>query len=323
MDVETKAYLISVGTVKLARPRASGRDSTAGPGAGGRSIFFCSGGRRVRLSVADSSPLRLEMEGGDALIIEDDFVLARGHLEEPLAHCPEQAYITVTERCIYDCKFCAVPKLKGSVKSLKSILNIVEDGRSKGDLKAIALTSGVDRSPADETAYVAEVVKSLRKFGVPIGVSVVPSPNSNEILRRAGAVEIKYNLETVDPDLFRRVCPSLSMEEITAALQEGVQIYGKNHVFSNVIVGLGETDRALKKGIDELSEIGVLPVLRAVYPHPLRIGETEMTRPSADRLLGLARYARKALDKHGLRGDAALTMCYKCTGCDLTPHIDL
>ena len=62
------------------------------------------------------------------------------------------------------------------------------------------------------------------------------------------------------------------------ALQEAVDIFGKNRVFSNVIVGLGESDKTLRQGIDELTEMGVLPVLRAVFPHPLRVGEVEMDR---------------------------------------------
>jgi biotin synthase-related radical SAM superfamily protein len=86
---------------------------------------------------------------------------------------------------------------------------------------------------------------------------------------------------------------------------------------------LGESDKTLRSGIDELAEMGVLPILRAVYPHPLRIGEIVMTRPSAERLLGLVRYARRAMDRHGLRGDVALTGCYLCTGCDLVPGRDL
>lgn len=113
------------------------------------------------------------------------------------------------------------------------------------------------------------------------------------------------------------------MKAIKESLDEAVEVFGKNRVFSNVIVGLGESDRTILSGIDELAEMGVLPVLRAVYPHPLRIGEIEMTRPSAERLLDLARYARRALDRNGLRGDLALTGCYLCTGCDLVPGRDL
>jgi biotin synthase-related radical SAM superfamily protein len=79
----------------------------------------------------------------------------------------------------------------------------------------------------------------------------------------------------------------------------------------------------LRRSIDELTERGIIPVLRAVFPHPLRAGEVPMQRPSAERLLDLARYLKGALEKNGLDGCAALTGCYRCTGCDLIPGRDL
>ncbi len=323
MDLETKACLLSAGTVELSEPAALGQSSTAGPGAGGQSIFFRSGERIVRLSVVERSTLRLERRGEGVALMQGEKEIARGRLVEPLFHCPEQAYITVSERCIYDCKFCAVPKLQGGTKSPQSVREMVEQAAATGRLKAISLTSGVEISPEHEAERVAGIVRDLKSFGVPIGVSVSPFPGVNRILKDVGADEVKYNLETVDPDLFTRVCPGQSMEAIKEALAEAVGIFGRNRVFSNAIVGLGESDRTLRSGIDELAEMGVLPVLRAVYPHPLRVGEIEMNRPSAERLLSLARYARRALDRHDLRGDMALTGCYRCTGCDLVPGCDL
>jgi biotin synthase-related radical SAM superfamily protein len=60
-----------------------------------------------------------------------------------------------------------------------------------------------------------------------------------------------------------------------------------------------------------------------VYPHPLRADEAVMERPSTERLLDLARYLKEALEKNSLDGTAALTGCYRCTGCDLIPGRDL
>jgi biotin synthase-related radical SAM superfamily protein len=322
MNLETKAYLISVGTVELPLPKKSDRVSTSGPGAGSQSIFFQSGEKLVRLSVVPGSKLRLEKLDDGVAIFEGDNEIARGSLVQPLSHCPEQAYITISERCIYDCKFCAVPKMMGKPKSKERILEIVDEAAATGLLKAISLTSGVETSPEAEVDRAADIVRCLRRFGVPIGVSVCATPDSNRILKEAGAAEIKYNVETLDPELFRRVCLGLNLEEILAALDDAVRVFGKNHVFTNIIVGLGESDDVLKCGIDKLTKMGVLPVLRAVYPHPLRAGEIQMTRPATERLLDLAQYTRQALNSNGLRGDKALTMCYRCTGCDLVPHRD-
>lgn len=323
MDLETKALLLSVGTVQLAEPRREGRTSTAGPGAGGQSVFFESWPHIVRLSVAESSPLLLERCSEGAAIFMDGQEIASGRLIEPLFHCPEQAYITVSERCIYDCKFCAVPKLSGCIKSLQTVLQMVEEAAKTGNLCAISLTSGVEVSPQAEAERVSGIVRDLKRFLVPVGVSISPFPGVNQILKDAGADEVKYNLECADVQIFSRVCPGISRQEIMDALKEAVAVFGKNRVFTNIIVGLGETDETLRRSIDELTYMGVIPILRAVYPHPLRTGELQMQRPSAKRLLELASYLKRALDKSGLDGAAALTGCYRCTGCDLTPGRDL
>ncbi len=323
MDLESKARLIAVGTVQLEEPHPGERASTAGPGAGGQSIFFQSGPHMVRLSVTADSPLRLESRPDGAAIVQDGRDVARGRLVQPLLHCPDQAYLTVSERCIYDCKFCAVPRLKGGIKSRETVIQMVEEAAKTGSMQAISLTSGVEISPEQEGEKVAAMVRELQRFDVPIGVSICPYPGVNRLLREARAVEVKYNLECADPELFKRVCPGMSFEAIMDALVEAVDVFGKNHVFSNIIVGLGESDEVLRRTIDDLTEKGIIPVLRAVYPHPLREGEAVMERPSAERLLYLARYLKDALEKNGLDGAAALTGCYRCTGCDLIPGRDL
>jgi len=277
----------------------------------------------VRLSVTADSPLRLESRPDGAAIVQDGQEVARGRLVKPLLHCRSQAYLTVSERCIYDCRFCAVPRLKGGIKSQEMVIQMVEEAARTGSMQAISLTSGVENSPEQEGEKVAAMVQELCRFDVPIGVSICPYPGVNRLLHEAGAAEVKYNLECADRQLFQQVCPGMSYQEIMDALVEAVEVFGKNHVFSNIIMGLGESDEVLRRTIDDLTEKGVIPVLRAVYPHPLRAGEAVMERPSAERLLDLARYLKEALEKNGLDGAAALTGCYRCTGCDLIPGRDL
>ncbi|MFZ3050229.1 MAG: radical SAM protein, partial [Methanothrix sp.] len=187
MDLETKAQLISLGTVQLTQPSRVGGASTAGPGAGESSIFFQSGSHMVRLSVVESSSLHLEMDGDGATITLQGRVIARGRMVEPLLHCPGQAYITISERCIYDCKFCAVPRLMGKVKSHERVMVMVKEAMATGRLESISLTSGTEVSPQHEAERVAALVSDLLPFGLPIGVSVNPFPGVNRILLDAGA----------------------------------------------------------------------------------------------------------------------------------------
>jgi biotin synthase-related radical SAM superfamily protein len=324
MDARKKAELVAAGVVEADEsvlPYLS--RSTAGPGAGLESFFFSSGGHRVRLGVRASSRFRAVSQGDDLVILKDGKEFARGKLEEAISHCPEQVYVTVSERCVFDCKFCPVPKLQGRVKTLDEVKRLVDEGLKSPSFKAISVTSGVWRSPEEEVRRVAGLVKELRKYNVPIGVSVYATDDSSEVLKEAGACEVKYNVETIDPAIFKKVCPGLSLDYINKALEHAVSVFGRNHVFTNILIGLGETDEAVIGAIEELAGKGIIPVLRKTNPHPLRAGEVYVENVSDERLLRLAEAERRILDKNGLRADLALTGCLMCTGCDITPHRDI
>jgi biotin synthase-related radical SAM superfamily protein len=328
MDEKIKAELLSVGTIDpeeslLPPPRTS----TAGPGMGLQSIFFTSGGLRVRLEVSRDSPLRMVRKNDHVVIVRNQQEMVEGNIEEVVAHCPDQVYITVSERCIYNCQFCSVPKSKGKIKTRSEILAIVEKARKDGRLKVIALTSGIATSPEDEIDRVADIVKALEPYQVPIGVAVHPAEHCSQKLRDAGVTEVKYSVETMDPEIFDRVCKGRkghSLDFILEALHEAVQVFGRNHVSTNIIIGLGETDECVRQGVEYLAQMGVIPVLRPISITPLRKNELKAAvRPSPERLLKLTKITREILEKYGLSVTESRTMCLACTGCDLTPFHDL
>ena len=328
MNAEIKALLLSIGSANidegLLHEIAGTTIPSAGPGAGLESFFIKSGGHRVRLSINKKSPLKVVRCCSDIAVIKDGKPIVPGRLEPALRHCPEQAYLTISGRCIYDCKFCPVPKLDGEVKVPDKILQLVEEAKNTGQLRAISITSGVEKSTEDEVRKAVEIVKILRaRYDVPIGVSVYPTDTSSEELKEAGATEIKYNVETMDPQIFAKYCPGLSLDYVLASLEKAVKIFGKNRVSSNFILGLGESNECVLAGVNRLAEMGVIPILRPISPHPLRKGEVKVERPSAERLLGLARATRKVLEDHDLRADLAETMCLPCTGCDIASHRDI
>lgn len=326
--VRKKAELIEAGGVTVDGSFDPYKSrSTAGPGAGLESIFINIDSHRVRLGVRESSRFSARLDDDTVTISADGTVFVTGRLEHAIFHCPRQVYITVSEKCIFDCKFCPVPKLHGKIKSDEEVLSLVRDGMKNPDLAAVSITSGVWRTPEEEVQKVARLVKLIRKEldgrDIPIGVSVYATADSSEVLKEAGAVEVKYNIETLDRDLFEKVCPGLSFDHIAEALEHAVTVFGRNHVFSNVLIGMGETDETLVKGMEMLAGKGVIPILRKTNPHPLRAGEIYIETVTADRLLKLAAEEYRILKKQGLDPKKALTGCVICTGCDITPGLDV
>ena len=317
---DLKANLLAVGCAHLTGEPAEQyiARSTAGPGAGGSgAVFFATGSHRVKFALNPVSSIEIVHRGDGIADLMYNGTLVSGRLLEPGLHCPEQAFVTVTESCIFACRYCSVPRLSGRRKTREEIVAMVDAARHR--ITSIAITSGVAGSIEEEEAYVLDIVKHLLYFGLPIGVSIYPTDQTPDRLRALGVAEVKFNIEAATPELFARQCPGLDYDRLWQVLDRSVTLFGRGRVFSNVIIGLGETDVEMEACIYKLTAHGVIPVLRPLNP----VAElTGMSRPSADRLQKLYAVHGQALDAAGLDTRQAKTMCTNCAGCDLVPGRD-
>lgn len=317
---EVKARLLFSGSARISGEPADEyvATSSAGPGAGGKgSVFFAVGDHRVKLSLNPSSATEIIHRGGGVADLYFEGTQIQGRLVRPGLHCPDQAFITVTESCIFSCKYCSVPLLAGKRKSIDEIVGLVESVRDR--VSAISLTSGVKGSVEEEEAYVCEVIRNLTGFGLSIGVSIYPTLTTPERLHALGVAEVKFNIEAATPELFREVCPGLDYDLLWQVLDRSVAIFGKGRVFSNVIIGLGETDNELAACIEKLVSHGVVPVLRPLNPVA---GFAGTPRPSPERIRAAYLVHSRALAAAGIDPLVAQTMCTNCAGCDLVPGRD-
>lgn len=317
---EMKARLLAGGVVSLSGEPAERfiARSAAGPGAGGNgAVFFAMGTHRVKLGLDPLSTCEIVHRGNGTADLYFEGNLISGRLLEPGFHCPDQAYITVTGSCVFGCRYCTVPKIGGRRKSIEEIMGMVESVRHR--IHAISITSGVLKNVEEEETYVLEVVKHLAFFGLPMGVSIYPSENTPSLLKELGVAEVKFNLEAATSELFATMCPGLDYDLLWKVLDRSVRLFGKNRVFSNLIIGLGETDDEMEACIRKLTTHDVIPVLRPLNPVAELAGAS---RPPAERLVHLYAVHREALADAGLDARLARTMCTNCTGCDLVPGRD-
>lgn len=317
---ELKSKLLAAGSVNLIGEPADRfiARSAAGPGAGGSgAIFFAMGSHRVKLAIDPLSSLEIAHRGNGTADLYFDGKLIAGKLLEPGFHCPDQAFITVTGSCIFKCRYCTVPKIGGRRKSIEEIMQMVESVRHR--IHAISITSGVMDSIEEEEAYVLDVVKRLAFYNLPIGVSIYPTEETPQRLKDLGVVEVKFNLEAATPELFAKMCPGLDYDKLWKVLDRSVEFFGKNRVFSNIILGLGETDAEMEACIKKLTSHGVIPVIRPLNPVAELVGTP---RPSAERLSKMMAIHGHALTAAGLDARLARTMCTNCAGCDLVPGRD-
>jgi biotin synthase-related radical SAM superfamily protein len=334
-----KAILITGGQLKIPKdmvlPFTPSR-STAGPGAGSTSIVIAFEGARCKKGISrESGEFELvPKEGGYRMLRNGEPFLEDVEIRPTIAHAPEQAFFNLAQDCIYDCKFCASRKLDRRITKNLSPEKVVEmaiDASKKQGFKSLAFTSAVVESPERTVAMMLFVVRGVRKAlpEVPIGVEPYVAKLSDvDELKKAGADEIKLNIETFDPERFAKVCGKLHYQFVLDALDHAVEVFGKGKVTTNLLVGLGESDDELLEGVRYFAERGIVATLR-----PLRINTfnreplTETLGPlepvTAERIVGLAVRAKAIMEQNGITSKTYHTMCHECECCDIVPFRDL
>ncbi len=339
-DVRKKAWLLEAGAIHLLSPDllALAERPSAGPDAGLRSLYLRFGRYRARMTVAQTpqeTPFTLRKDGEGYTILRGDTpFLRKVAVETPFLHTPHQAFINLASPCIFDCKFCATPTLRARFTLQPDrVLALIRSAMTRERIEAIALTSGVVGSEQQTIQLLIDAIHRIRaEMGaqIPIGVEpYVTSTGAIDELYAAGANELKVNVESFDRAILRAVCPDLDAEKVFAAVEYAPQVFGRNRVCSNVVIGLGESDATVVEGLEWLAERGVVANLRPLLLNPRRqealaaATRHQAARPSADRMLTLARRYKAILDNHGLQTARFQTMCHRCTGCEITPQQDV
>jgi biotin synthase-related radical SAM superfamily protein len=337
--VTKKAILICGGAVKVCsdfRPPFRLSRSTAGPGAGSASIVLAFDGLRVKKGISREQG-EFELMGGPKgyrLLRNGQPFIDELELRPVLYHSPEQAFFNLGQECIFDCIFCTSRKLSKDVtKDLEPdrVVDLILEAESKGLMKGVALTSAVVgsiRQTIDRMIYVIDKVRRALP-DVPIGVEpYVESFDDIDRLKAAGANEIKINIESFDPAIIAIACPKLELERQLEFLGYAVQVFGRGKVTSNIIIGMGETDRNVLEGVTTLAGMGVVPTIRALKINPTTRPALEkalgrLPEVTPERLVHLAQEAKMILSMHGLSTRTYHTMCHECACCDLVPFRDL
>ena len=308
--------------------------STAGPGAGKRSAVFSFGGMRIKKGISyESGEFELADDGGVLSMKRHGRpFLDRVTIEPVVFHSPEQAFFNLDQRCIYNCRFCTSPLLKGdATKHLtnEKIIEMIGNSLKERNVVSVALTSGVAGSVRETAERMISCVKAIRNAFPDMPIGVEPYLDSEEqikALKDAGADEIKINIETPRRDIFEKICPELDSSLIMRMILSSVKIFGLGKVTSNIIFGIGESDKDVERGIEMLASAGCVPTLRAIRVNDINrkmlASAGIVLNISEERMIRLAHMQKQILEKHGLTTRTFKTMCFECGCCDLVPFRD-
>lgn len=334
-----KAELLAGGPVRIPNdfrlPFLPSR-STAGPGAGSISVVFAFGNTRAKKPISrDEGEFELQVRSGRiSMLREGKPFIEQLELVPTLLHSPCEAFVNLDHECIMDCKFCASPRLGHNVtKELTDdkIVSMILEASKKDGFRSVALTSAVPVSPEMTVKKMVGIVRRIRDHlpDTPIGVEPYATrPDEIDMLKEAGADEVKLNIESFDRDIFEKVCPNRDYDHILHAINHAGEIFGRNCVCSNIIFGLGETDENVLEGVRVLANMGAVATLRALRRNEYnKEGLEKVLGPlepvAAERMLRLAQEEKALLLEYGLSPLKFRTMCHTCLSCDIVPFWDV
>jgi len=319
--------------IKLPYPLSK---SASGPSSGLLSIAVSFENKNIKLTVTkdQNQSFALKKENDNFQILKDGKIFLKNVEILPiLFHAPNQAFLNIEDRCIYNCAFCHLSQQEFLKEyDEEKFFNLILKVSHRQDFKAIAITSGVYPDYSKFIKKICNIVKKIRQnfSNIPIGVETCIS-KQNEILmlKKAGVDEIKINIQNPEIELFNKICPDFDYDNIFKNLSEAVKIFGKGNVTSNIIYGLGESDESVKKTIERLAKIGVVPTLRKIRINNFikqkleEVTTNKIYDVSTDRILKIAYEHKKILEKYGLTTKSFKTMCHRCGCCDIVPFWDI
>ena len=222
----------------------------------------------------------------------------------------------VSQKCLYyelgkPCKFCAVQHWWDSniKKTSIQVCETVTAGVKEGAVTHASLTTATLNTRGKGLEGLVETAKLIAAMvKIPLMLEFEPSADSalvDELLTEAkssGITTVFCNIECFDASVREEVMPlkgKVKTATYVKTWEKGLDIFGKNEVYTVVVVGIGEDDDSILRGVEIAASHGVITFL---VPHMPAIGAVyeDMEPPGYDRMLYLYDRAVTIYKKYGL-----------------------
>jgi len=237
----------------------------------------------------------------------------------------------VSQLCHYQqigqpCKFCAVQYWWNAMseKQPEQIAETVAAAVAEGAARHISLTTATLNTPDKGLSDLVKTARLIReKAAIPVMLEF-EAVTDHDLLKsllteardKGGVTTASVNIECWDETLRQEIMPAkgkIPISEYLANWHICSDIFGRNEVATTVVVGIGESDDSILRGIEKAAAVGVMTFL---VPHSPAAGAAyaDMTPPSANRMLTLYEKATAIHRKHGLDLGAVTAGCVRGGG---------
>ncbi len=220
-------------------------------------------------------PPKVRVSVGSAIVLG----LMHGRLDAE----PTTIYLLTyySGKCLANCGFCPQAKTSKSRADMLSrvtwptfltekVMSKIEKKAKKPTIKRVCIQALNYPRVFNDMLALAKETRS--RAGVPLSVSCQPfNLKQMKLLKEVGVDRISVALDASTKELFDRVKGPLTSspykwETQRETLMKAVQVFGKNRVYTHLIVGLGETEKEIIRIIQWCTDCGVYPSLFAFTP---------------------------------------------------------
>jgi len=327
--------------------RWSGRRGGAGPS---DALFMWVRGLPLtvpwKASFVERSPYTVHVDGGRATLYRGETVVGPVKLpRRPRIYDMETAdgipywkiallhldsiASTVVQKCIYwgtdeQCKFCGIELTRGEqtipVKTPAQLAEVCTAARDHDGAVDVTLTTGSINRRDRGALYISRCAAAIKDAsGLPIQVQFEP-PDDLAVLeqvRDAGVDAVGIHIETFDPDVLADVAAgkaACGIEGYFRCWERAVEVFGRGHVTTYVILGMGERRELVEEGCRRAIELGVYPFVVPLRPVPGTL-MADTPAPEADYVASVYRSVSAMLAESGLDHVQAKAGCARCQAC--------
>jgi len=240
---------------------------------------------------------------------------------------PNHMRSVVNQRCYYQqigkaCRFCAIQHWWNASleKASSEIADTVAAGVEEGIVRHLSLTTATLSTRGkglEDLVLTAWLIQERAGAKVPSMLEFEPISDYallGSLLHeatQAGVTTTSCNIECFDEGLRQEIMPAKGRIPVSAYVktwEKCLDIFGKNEVFTVAVVGIGEDDGSILRGVEMAASHGVMTFL---VPHSPANGAAfeDMEAPGADRMLSLYERAVAIYEKYGL------DLCVSQAGC--------
>jgi len=236
---------------------------------------------------------------------------------------------TVVQKCIYwdtpeQCGFCGIELTRGEqtvpVKTPAQLAEVCTAARDLDHAVDVTLTTGSLNRRDRGAVYISRCAAAIKEAcGLPIQVQFEP-PDDLRVLdevHRAGVDAVGIHSETFDPDVLARVAPGKAqcgIEGYFATWERAVEVFGRGHVTTYVLLGMGERPELILQGCRRAIAMGVYPFVVPLRPVPGTL-MADVPTPDPDYVARIYGEVAAMLADAGFDHLEAKAGCARCQAC--------